>query len=149
MNRFTSDPIANPAHTGQPAFERADLVFYGVDHSGPSYEARIYLNNIEAGLHTPRDPDAGFAGSFTVFGHGGCFGDSGHCDPSSRPADPFDVRPPHPLTPQTKTVIVTDGIRLIKDTTLTVTVVPIRPGTHGAELVDAMQFASMCLLTYN
>jgi len=149
MGTFTSTAIVNPAASGEkPDFARADLVFYGVDHSGPSFEARIFLNNPEANLQTPRDDASGYAGSFTVFGHAGCAGDVGHCDVPTVPKDPFDRRPPHALTPQTKTVIVTDALRKIPDPMVTITVVPVRPGAHGAEVVDALQFDRFSLLTY-
>ena len=109
MQRYVSESIDNPA-AGDHPFERADLVFYGVDHSGPSFEARVFLNDRGADASTDRD-DPSFAGSFTVFGHGGCAGDVGHCDVPTGPRDPFDRRPPHALTPQTKTVIVTEALR--------------------------------------
>jgi hypothetical protein len=149
MGRFVSQPIHNPARTGQPGFTRADLVFYGVDHSGPSFEARIYLNNADAAVSTGRDPGSGYAGSFTIFGHAGCAGDAGHCDVPAGPADPFDVRPPHPLTPQTKTVLITDALRRVSDPELTITIVPVRPGRAGAEVVDALRFDEFRLLTYS
>jgi hypothetical protein len=148
MNRFISEPVTNPARTGQPSFKRADVIFYGVDHSGPSFEARIFFNNTEADLNTPRERQTGYAGSFTVFGHAGCAGDVGHCDVPEGPRDPFDLRPPHPLTPQTKTVIVTDALRAVGDEQLTVTVLPVRPGQSGAELVDALEFQRFSVLTY-
>src|SRR5262249_33443730 len=47
-------------------FSRADLEFRGVDHSGPSFEARVYLNNADAGAETPLTEDTGYAGSFWV-----------------------------------------------------------------------------------
>ena len=148
MGPFVSQPIANPAAAGEPDFTRADLVFYGVDHSGPSFEARILLNTPDAGLSTPRDPDSGYAGSFTIFGHAGCAGDAGHCDVPTGPADPFDVRPPHALTPQTKTVIITDALRRITDAELTIKIVPVRPGALSAELADTLQFDEFRLLTF-
>jgi tyrosinase len=148
MQTFISTAIENPASAGQPAFERADLVFYGVDHSGPSFEARIFLNNPDANLATARDDAARYAGSFTVFGHAGCAGDVGHCDVPSGAKDPFDRRPPHALTPQTKTVIVTDALRKMSDPEITITVVPVRPGPVGAEVVDALKFEQFSLLTY-
>ena len=43
-------------------------------------------------------------GRFHVFGHGGCFGEIGHCD--VQPRRLFDSRKPHALTPITKTVEV-------------------------------------------
>ncbi len=149
MSLFKSQSIDNPARAGQPDFQRADLVFYGVDHSGPSYEARVYLNNPDADLRTPRDAASHYAGSFTVFGHAGCAGDAGHCEVPTGPRDPFDRRPPHPLTPQTKTVIVTDALRLLDDEQLQVTVVPVRPGREGAEVVDTLAFDRFSLLTYS
>lgn len=148
MNQFTSEAIPNPTRAEQAGFQRADLVFYGVDHSGPSYEARIFLNNPDAGLSTARDAEARFAGSFTVFGHAGCAGDVGHCDVPTGPRDPFDLRPSHALTPQTKTVIVTAALRALTDDLVTVTLVPVRPGRDGAELVDTLQFDYFRLLTY-
>lgn len=148
MSGFNSQPIDNPARTGQPEFERADLVFYGVDHAGPSFEARIFLNNPKADLSSARDDASGYAGSFTVFGHAGCAGDVGHCDVPTGPKDPFDRRPPHALTPQTKTVIVTSALRKVSADQLTVTVVPVRPGPDGAELADTLKFDRFSLLTY-
>ena len=147
MARFVSEPLDNPARAGQPEFSRADLIFYGVDHSGPSFEARVYLNEDAAGESTDRDSD-GFAGSFTVFGHGGCAGDEGHCEvPAGR--DAFDRRPPHALTPQTKTVIVTDALRKHGDDKLVVTVVPVAPGADGPRASDALTFAHFKLVTYS
>jgi hypothetical protein len=149
MGPFVSEPIHNPAGDGQADFTRADLVFYGVDHSGPSFEARIFFNLPDAALETPRDPESGYAGSFTVFGHAGCAGDAGHCDVPSGPRDPFDVRPPHALTPQTKTVIITEAIRRVSEAQLTITIVPVRPGPEGAMLVDSLQFDEFRILTYS
>jgi hypothetical protein len=149
MERFTSQPLENPAATGQPPFQRADIVFYGVDHSGPSFEARIYLNNPDADLDSSRDGESRYAGSFTVFGHNGCAGDAGHCRVPDGPKDPFDRRPPHGLTPQTKTVIATSAIREIAEETITVTVVPVRPGPDGAEVVDALGFERVAVISYS
>jgi tyrosinase len=93
------------------AFTRADLVFSGVDHSGPSYEVRIFLNNTRAGADTPRVPEEGYAGRFEVFGHGGCYGDEGHCDVPPPSSDPTDLRPPHSLTPLSTYVTITDALK--------------------------------------
>jgi hypothetical protein len=116
VDRFTSEALELP-ELGQEdvADFRADLIFYGVDHSGDSYDARIYLDAPDADQSTGRD-HPGYAGSFTIFGHGGCFGDEGHCDvPEER--DPFDVRPPHQLRAHTKTVDITDALRRCVDVT--------------------------------
>jgi hypothetical protein len=108
VKRFQSKPLELPAE--REDIVRADLVFYGVDHSGPTYEARIFFDNPRANADTPLDVDRGYAGSYTVFGHGGCFGSEGHCAPQDRTSDEFDRRPPHPLTPQTIAVTVTDAL---------------------------------------
>ncbi len=67
--RYTSDPIELPK-AGPGAVSRADLVFYGVDHSSSSFIARIFLDKPDADATTPID-DHSYAGSFTIFGHGG------------------------------------------------------------------------------
>jgi hypothetical protein len=148
MKTFTSGGVDNPGVGALTDFVRADLVFYGVDHSGPSFEARIFLNNPEANVATPRDQASGYAGSFTVFGHAGCAGDAGHCEVPTGPKDAFDRRPPPALTPQTKTVIVTEAVRNIEDSKVAITVVPVRPGARGAEVVDALAFDRFALLAY-
>src|SRR5947209_3919890 len=119
VSSFLSAPLDHP-RAPAATYSRVDLVFYGVDHSGPSFEARVFLNNSQATVRDDRDPAAGYAGSFTVFGHAGCAGDIGHCDVPSGPPDAFDRRPPHALTPQTKTVIVTEAVSRITTEQLTV-----------------------------
>jgi hypothetical protein len=109
MRRFASKPLDVPADREE--ITRADLIFYGVDHSGPSYEARIFLDNPRADADTPRDVERGYAGGFAVFGHGGCYGDEGHCAPEDRYVDAFDRRPPHPLTKYIRTVSVTEALK--------------------------------------
>lgn len=144
--RYVSDPIELPAADGDEIV-RADLVFYEVDHSSASFTGRIFLNNPKADASTSTD-DPSYAGSFVIFGHGGCFGDVGHCDPVRRD-DPFDVRPPHQLTPATRTVPVTDAVkRLLADQgtdAFTVTVVAVVPGDASN---DVLEFARVRLLTY-
>ncbi len=147
VERFVSDPIDLPEREAADDITRADLVFYGVDHSGSSYEARIFINAPEADADTPRD-DPSYAGSFCIFGHGGCFGDVGHCDVPTDPPDPFDLRPPHQLLPAAKTVIVTEAFKRLvapDDETMTVTVVAVVP---GAEKHDVLSFDTVRLLTY-
>jgi tyrosinase len=149
MERFVSEPIRlAEAHDAEVAFSRADLVFYGVDHSGESYEGRVFLDNPDAGLETPREADAGYAGSFFVFGHGGCYGDEGHCDTQLRTTDEFDLRPPHPLEPFTKTVIVTEALRRATGRAVVVTVVPVVAERGGPRLSEALRFTHVRVLTY-
>jgi hypothetical protein len=120
--------IPRPPHDSPEDFSRADLEFRGVDHAGPSYEGRVYLNNPEAGPDTGREESAGYAGSFYVFGHGGCAGEAGHCDQPQEPRSPHDLRLPHQLRPQFKSVVITEALqRLMADAgeKLTLTVVPV------------------------
>ena len=129
MNATTSPPAIRlrlqlPAT--QPPFRRADLVFLGLEHAGPSVEVRIFFNASDADASTPATASAGFAGFFSIFAHGGCFGDEGHCDmPERRPAD---YRPPYALTPFSKHVTVTEPVRrLLADSVrdVEVTIVPV------------------------
>jgi tyrosinase len=147
--------LARPSHAATDEFSRADLQFRGVDHSGPSFEARIYLDNPAAAAGTGQDPATGYAGSFHVFGHGGCFGEVGHCDIPQGPHSPYDHRFPHQLTPQFKTVIITDALRAVMTAstrkTLTVTVVPIVPDKRVSRANtkhDPLRFDSVSLITY-
>src|ERR1700680_4988187 len=86
-------------------FTRADIEFQGVDHSGASFEARIFLNQSNADEKTETTAASGYAGAFHIFGHGGCFGDEGHCDVVPRRS--YDPRPAHPLSPARQVVIAT------------------------------------------
>ncbi|MGH3773510.1 MAG: hypothetical protein ACRDRW_19315 [Pseudonocardiaceae bacterium] len=107
-------------------FARADIEFHEVDHSEASFEARVFLNNDRADEHTEKSVDNGYAGSFHILGHGGCYGDEGHCDVVPRRR--YDPRPAHPLTPARKVVIATDAIRRAVRTdqaTASLTMVPI------------------------
>jgi len=110
MKRFISDPLAVPPPGEGYAWSSAELIVYGVDHLGPSYEVRVFLEAPDADVTTPLTPETGYAGGFTVFGHGGCFGDDGHCDPADRYVDEYDVRLPHQSLPQTKVVDVTAAL---------------------------------------
>lgn len=147
MGAFTSSPLDLPPE-GERDFVRADLIFYGVSHRGESYEALVFIDRPDADLTTARDLDAGYAGSFTVFGHGGCFGDPGHCDPNGRNSDAFDVRPAHPMTPWTKVVIATDALRRATADSITLTVVPVAIGRRAPRISDAMRFERVRLALY-
>lgn len=100
---YTADP-------GSQRFTRCDLVFFGVDHRDRSYEVRVFFNNAEAGPDTPRDHQQGYAGRFVVFGHGGCYGDLGHCDVPTERHDPHDLRRPHALTPHMKILDLSEAL---------------------------------------
>jgi len=133
-------------------YERADLEFIGVDHAGASYEARVFVNNPNATAATEPIQTNGYAGSFYVFGHGGCFGDAGHCDVHAHHHDAFDPRRSHPLEPMKKVVVATDTIRAAatRGSSINVTVVPIV--TSWSERVedthDVLHFDHINLVTY-
>ena len=145
VDRFVSAPLELPE--AEAAFSRADLTFYDVDHSGASFEARVFLDNADATIETGRD-DPSYAGSFTVFGHGGCFGDEGHCDVPSGPADPFDLNPPHQLTPQVKVVVVTEALRRALAAGRRAVTVTVVAQTLGERANDVLAFSTIRLLEY-
>jgi tyrosinase len=134
-----------PAGEELPEPARADLTFSGLDHSGPSYQARVFFDRPDAGPDTPLTADAGFVGRFSVFGHGGCFGDEGHCDVRG-PVSVFDRRPPHQLVPAVRVLTVTDAVRgLIQRGagSVSVTVVPV---VRASALASAEQAADVLVL---
>jgi hypothetical protein len=151
MDRYLSDPLPLSDAVRGAEFSGADLIFYDVDHSGESFQARVFLNAPDAGPETPLEPAAGFAGTFVIFGHGGCFGGEGHCEVPTSQKDPFDSRPLHPLTPQTKLVDVGEALKraAAEGDHLTVTVVPVVPSEDGPEQRDLLFFSSMRLVAYD
>ena len=157
-DRYTSAPIDLPAHDPEADFVRAELQVHGVDHSGLSYQARVFLNQSDADMSTPREAteEGGYAGAFHIFGHGGCFGDVGHCDVPSGPQPAHDLRLVHPLTPDTKTVVITEALKRVRakgGDTFTVTVVAqvYDPGPLplGRDLKEPLLFDRLTLLTYD
>jgi hypothetical protein len=144
VDRFLSAPIELPR--GEEPFARVDLMFTGIDHSRDSFEARVFLDAPDADHATGRD-DPRCAGSFYIFGHGGCYGDVGHCD-IPRDRDPFDLRPPHQLEPATRIVTVTEPVaRLVQAgaETVTVTVVAHTPRENAN---DVLAFETVRLVVY-
>jgi tyrosinase len=136
------------------AYIRADLEFHGVDHSKASFEGRLFINNATAGPDTTTDDANGYAGSFWIFGHGGCAGAEGHCEPP-RERRAFDFRPPHQLIPVSKRVIVTERLRALvaPGADFTVRIVPVVRPEHAASLpgglvTDLLQVERVDLLTY-
>jgi hypothetical protein len=147
----TSVDLELPPNDG-PEIARADITFYGLDHSGPSYEVRVFLDRPDATAGTSLD-DPQYAGSFAVFGHGGCFGEEGHCD--VRPAvTTFDRRPPHQLVPAVRVLTCTDPIkRLIAAGSASVTVTAIAvvresPLADPASAQDLPHIDQIALHTY-
>jgi hypothetical protein len=152
VKRYVSDPIPHPETHGEgegTEIGNAELVFYDVDPTGDSYQARVFLNAPDADHTTPTE-DERFAGWFTVFGHGGCFGDDeDHCAPPPDVQDPFDVRFPVGIPRQTKKVRITQALRALGPVeSFTVTVVAVVPGENGPQEADVLDFRHLRLLTF-
>jgi len=162
VDRYNSEPLPlPPAVDGKRRFVRADLEFHEVDHSGLSYEGRVFIARYAGGEDSRARPDEStgfederYAGSFYVFGHWGCLGDEGHCDVPSAPLHAFDQRPPHKLTPIKLTVEVSDALtRLVEDPEVDVFAVHVVP--HPAPLTpeddtsDLLRFTRLSLVTYD
>jgi hypothetical protein len=144
VERFTSAPIELPP--GDAPFARADLIFYELDHSGPSFEGQVFLD--ARGVGRDADPaHRAYVGSFFVFGHGKCFGDAGHCDiPSKR--DPFDLRPPHQLEPATRILTVTEAVRALRQRGVDAAKVTVLARTAKRTRADVLAFETVRLATY-
>jgi hypothetical protein len=145
VQAWTSSALPVPHHPTAD-YARADLEFHEVLHDGPSYHALVYLNNAAADENSGRDAP-GFAGGFSVFAHGQCWGDLGHCDVPQGSLNIFDRRPPHPLTPISITLEVTDALRTITESQIMVTVVCLP--VLGADRDDPLRFDRLVLVTYD
>jgi len=150
-NTFTSKPVsidfADPTHR----FESASLEILDIDHSQASYEGRVFFNNPKANASTPKTLDQGYAGSFHIFGHGGCFGDVGHCEINEK-LDDYDFRDTHPLQPTQVRIPVTAALKQYAKTNsqISITVVPVVSAAN--ELCDTknvFHFRQMRFLTYD
>jgi tyrosinase len=144
VERFTSPAIELPPP--EHGFERADLIFYGIDHSGPSFEAQVFLDPRGVGRGADKSHRA-FVGSFFILGHGGCFGDIGHCDiPTER--DPFDLRPPHQLEPAVRILTVTDAVKALLGRNAEAAKVTAIAHTSKRKPADVLAFETVRLATY-
>jgi hypothetical protein len=144
VERFTSKPIELPPAGHR--FTRADLLFYGLDHSGASYEAQVFLDPRGVGGNADAEHRA-YVGSFYILGHGGCFGDLGHCDiPSAR--DAFDLRPAHQLEPALRILTVTDAVRNLLDRGIEEAKVTVTAHAAGRAANDVLAFETVRLASY-
>lgn len=67
MGGYTSPPIRVGSLRDEAP---AELVFGGVEQAGPSWQGRVFVNNPTADERTPPSAEAGYVGSFDVFGYG-------------------------------------------------------------------------------
>jgi hypothetical protein len=151
--RLVSRPLEVPRRPDGRDYDHADLELHGIDHSGLSFEGRVFLNNSRATENTALDLEAGYVGSFHIFGHGGCFGDVGHCDVPIEPQDPFDYRLPHPLTPANRSMEITDALKALRDdvdtVTVTIVAIPYAPSSRvGRDAELKLELESISLSTY-
>lgn len=148
---YTSKEIEFDISKLEKEFYRADIEIYDVDHSGPSYEGRVFLNNTKANHKTELTLENGYVGSYHIFGHGGCLGDTGHCDVPSGRRD-YDHRPSHHLRPQYKRIIITDALKKIGENTtkFIITIVPYLYGEpSGGKSLDVIKFGKIGIITYD
>jgi hypothetical protein len=150
---FTSAELPLPLNDSGVPFARVDLHLHDLDHSGQSYEGRVFFNHPDATLRTARSATEGYAGSFYVFGHPHCWGDAGHCDVPPGPLHAFDSREPHHLVPELHTLDVTDIVRDLLETaatTVTVTILPVvRKGRRSRVVDGELSFRKLALVSYD
>jgi tyrosinase len=145
VNRYTSPPLELP--DAEQPFERADLIFYGLDHAGDTFEARVFVNAPKRLDQSAGRDHPDYIGSFFIFGHGGCFGDEGHCDvPAER--DPFDFRLPHQLEPAVRILTVTDVVQELVEAGADTAKVTVIAETLGERPNDVLAFDTVRLATY-
>jgi hypothetical protein len=155
-NIYVSSPIKLDISKLENDFHRADIEIHDVDHSGQSYEGRVFLNNRDANQNTDLSEEEGYVGSYHIFGHGGCVGNLGHCDllPERRT---YDKRPRQDLRPQYKRIIITNALKRIgKDTDkFTITIVPVLYGENkdmsskADKENDIIKFGKIGIITYD
>jgi hypothetical protein len=112
-NTFTSSPLALPPAAD---FDRAEIVFDGLELDGPSFLGHVFLNNPGAGATTPRSATNGYAGAFYI---------CGFASAATGAAGPTDGGVRGPIT---KSVIATEAVRRAigaGGAEVTVTVVPV------------------------
>jgi hypothetical protein len=144
VSRFRTKPLELP--DAERPISRIDLVLYGVDHSGESYEGRVFIGGRKPAPGAGAEHPA-YAASFYVFGHGRCQGEAGHCDiPAER--DPFDLRLPHHLEPHVVILTVTDAVRALAAAGNESAVVTIAAHDKSGEPTEALAFSTARLITY-
>jgi hypothetical protein len=145
---FTSDPFPPKPLLGR--YKRADLELHSVDHTSPSYEGRVFLNNLDADEATARTEENGYLGAFHVFGKAGCWGEEGHCDePVGRRK--YDRRR-NPTRYAKVRLTLPDNLRELigqREGELTLTIVAAVPEQQPREAeARALRFERLSIITY-
>ncbi len=152
-NKYTSKPLSLVSQTKKSVkgltgkskaetFDRAYLELHGVDTIGATYVGRIFFNNPDADEDTPMTPEHGYAGSFSVFGHGGCGGDPGHCERKTG-IKKHDLRPKNKAREGVVLAPITKALRnaLKRGEEISFTVVPIiLSSTEKSDVEDPIKF---------
>lgn len=146
MQRWTTEkPLALPIPFGE--VERIDLEFVNVRRDGGSFTAFVFLNADDLPEDAGRDHE-NFAGSFSIFSSGECWGSDGHCDWKRGPVSAFDRRPPHHLAPINVSMDVTEtAMKLGDPKKLTVTVHAARTAEPEAR-EGVLRFDQLTALAY-
>lgn len=145
VDRYRSKALELPS--AEHTIDRVDLAFYGVDHSSATYEARVFVGAPRSLKSDPGPDHPAYAGSFYVFGHDRCYGDSGHCRvPEER--DPFDFRLPHHLEPETEIVTITPAVERLLAAGRESAVVDVFALDPDGKPTQALEFTQLRLLTY-
>jgi hypothetical protein len=145
---FTSDRFPREPLLGR--YKRADLELHGVDHTSPSYEGRVFLNNPDADETTERTEENGYLGAFHVFGKAGCWGEEGHCDePVGRRR--YDRRR-NPTRYAKVRLTLPDNLRELvsqREGELTLSIVAAVPERQPREAeAQALRFKRLSIITY-
>ena len=139
-NKLISPEMSLEYSSDENEFYQAVIEFYGIDVTGPSYEGRVYVNNTDADKNTPLVESSGYVGSYHIFGHDGCWGDEGHCEPVKYRT--YDSRVHSHVAPQYKFVDATKAIKkcVRSNSNFTVTVVPkIRRGQRMSGVKEVVK----------
>lgn len=152
-NKYISKDIYLDITKLESGFYRADIEIHNVDHSGPSYEGRLFLNNVDATSSTELSIDNGYVGSYHILGHGGCFGSEGHCEIPTQRRRLHDHRPSHHLRPQYKRVIITESLRKLGSQTnkFNITIIAASFGTinnQQSEIQNLIKFDKIGIILY-
>jgi hypothetical protein len=145
MQRWSSSAaLATPI--AFDAVKRIDLEFINVHRDAGSFTAFVFLNAGELPEDAGREHE-NFAGSFSVFAAGECWGGEGHCGWRRGPVSAFDRRPPHHLSPINVSMDVTEtALRLGDPKKIAVTIHA--ASTADPKAQDVLRFEALTFLAY-